>query len=88
MFCQVPDFDKLTSAHFFGWKGKLKTGMYYLKTQPAVDPISFGLDIDDINRIESKRGIVKVKKVGRAKKEVKKEVAKPNSIISCDSCAG
>lgn len=57
MFCQVPDFDKLSSAHFFGWKGGLKTGMYYLKTQPAIDPISFGIDIDVIKQIEKKRGI-------------------------------
>lgn len=67
MFCQVPDFDKLSSAHFFGWKGKLKTGMYYLKTQPAIDPISFGLDIDVIREIERKRGIKNGYKVSETK---------------------
>lgn len=89
MFCQVPDFDKMTSAHFYGWRGRLKTGMYYLKTQPAVDPISFGLDIDVINEIEKKRGIVKDKKVTRGRKPAKKEPTKPvSSLIACDSCSG
>jgi ribonucleoside-diphosphate reductase alpha chain len=44
LFMAAPDFGKLTSMHFYGWKAGLKTGMYYLRTQPAVDPIKFGLD--------------------------------------------
>ncbi len=44
LFMGIPDFSKLTSMHFYGWKLGLKTGMYYLRTQPAVDPIKFGLD--------------------------------------------
>ena len=44
LFMGSPDFGKLTSMHFYGWKSGLKTGMYYLRTQPAVDPIKFGLD--------------------------------------------
>lgn len=31
-----PDFAKLTSMHFYGWKKGLKTGMYYLRTREAV----------------------------------------------------
>jgi ribonucleotide reductase alpha subunit len=31
------NFAKLTSMHFYGWKRGLKTGMYYLRTQAAVD---------------------------------------------------
>jgi ribonucleotide reductase alpha subunit len=44
IFQSTPDFSKLASSHFYGWKNGLKTGMYYLRTQPAVDPIKFGLD--------------------------------------------
>ena len=36
---------KLLAAHLFGWKMGLKTGMYYLRTRSAVDPLK-GLGID------------------------------------------
>jgi len=32
--------------HFYGWKKGLKTGMYYLRSKAAVDPIKFTLDAD------------------------------------------
>eukprot|EP00808_Paulinella_micropora_P004672 g81343.t1 len=38
------NFGKLTSMHFFAWKKGLKTGMYYLRTQPATDAIKFTVD--------------------------------------------
>lgn len=31
------DYSKLTSMHFFAWKKKLKTGMYYLRTKSATN---------------------------------------------------
>jgi ribonucleoside-diphosphate reductase alpha chain len=30
--------------HFYGWKKGLKTGMYYLRSRPAVDAIKFTVD--------------------------------------------
>ena len=39
-----PNFGKLTSMHFYGWKKGLKTGMYYLRTRPAVNAIQFTVD--------------------------------------------
>ena len=30
--------------HFYGWKQGLKTGMYYLRTRPAANPIQFTLN--------------------------------------------
>ena len=44
LFIQNPTFAKLTSMHFYGWKKGLKTGMYYLRTQAAVDAIKFTLE--------------------------------------------
>jgi ribonucleoside-diphosphate reductase alpha chain len=41
---QDPNFGKLTSMHFYAWKKGLKTGMYYLRSRPAADPIKFTLD--------------------------------------------
>jgi ribonucleoside-diphosphate reductase subunit M1 len=35
---------KLTSMHFHAWKKGLKTGMYYLRTKPAVDAVKFTVD--------------------------------------------
>ena len=60
LFCKIPDFEMLTSSHFYTWKNKLKTGLYYLRTQPAVDPMEFGLDIETIIQIEKKRNIIHV----------------------------
>jgi ribonucleoside-diphosphate reductase alpha chain len=51
LFMNDPDFTKLTMAHFYGWRNGIKTGMYYLRTTPAVNPIQFGIDIDDIKRL-------------------------------------
>jgi ribonucleotide reductase alpha subunit len=39
-----PDFAKMTSMHFYGWKRGLKTGMYYLRTKAAADAIKFTVD--------------------------------------------
>ncbi len=36
---------KVLAAHIYGWKLGLKTGMYYLRTRAAVDPLK-GLGID------------------------------------------
>ncbi|KIC74554.1 Ribonucleoside-diphosphate reductase large subunit [Neochlamydia sp. TUME1] len=44
LFVKNPTFAKLTSMHFYGWKCGLKTGMYYLRTQAAVDAIKFTLE--------------------------------------------
>lgn len=58
LFIAEPDFDRLTSCHFHGWRGGLKTGMYYLRTRPAVDPTKFGLEPDTIARIKRKYRVV------------------------------
>ncbi|HEX4887512.1 MAG TPA: ribonucleoside-diphosphate reductase subunit alpha [Luteibaculaceae bacterium] len=44
VFIENPNFGKLTSMHFYGWKKGLKTGMYYLRTKAATDPIKFTLE--------------------------------------------
>ncbi|KAK2574803.1 hypothetical protein KPH14_013071, partial [Odynerus spinipes] len=41
VYMSEPTPDKLTSMHFFGWQLGLKTGMYYLRTQPAARAIQF-----------------------------------------------
>lgn len=39
-----PNYGKLSSMHFYGWKLGLKTGMYYLRTKAAAQAIQFTLD--------------------------------------------
>jgi ribonucleoside-diphosphate reductase alpha chain len=43
LFQENATINKLGSMHFYGWKKGLKTGMYYLRTKSAVDPIKFTL---------------------------------------------
>jgi len=57
VFLKDPDFMRLTKSHFYGWKNGLKTGLYYLRSQPAQDPIKFGLDPLTIKMIKERRGI-------------------------------
>lgn len=46
LFMESPNYKKLTSAHFYAWEKGLKTGMYYLRSRPAVDPIKFTVDVE------------------------------------------
>jgi ribonucleoside-diphosphate reductase alpha chain len=43
LFMENPNFGKLSSMHFYAWQKGLKTGMYYLRSKAAVDPIKFTL---------------------------------------------
>jgi ribonucleoside-diphosphate reductase alpha subunit len=44
IFMGEPDYQRLGSSHFWGWKHGLKTGMYYLRTKPSMDAIKFTID--------------------------------------------
>ena len=44
LFLEDPDFKKLTSMHFYGWRKGLKTGMYYLRTRPRANTQKFTVD--------------------------------------------
>ncbi|CAD5223027.1 unnamed protein product [Bursaphelenchus okinawaensis] len=41
---ESPNYAKLTTLHFKAWELGLKTGMYYLRSKPSVDPVKFTLD--------------------------------------------
>ena len=53
LFVEDPNFGKLSSMHFYAWQRGLKTGMYYLRSKAAVDPIKFTLDKEH-QRVQSK----------------------------------
>ncbi|MBK7338884.1 MAG: ribonucleoside-diphosphate reductase subunit alpha [Saprospirales bacterium] len=44
LFVENPNFGKLSSMHFYAWQKGLKTGMYYLRSKAATDPIKFTVE--------------------------------------------
>jgi ribonucleoside-diphosphate reductase alpha subunit len=50
VFVTDPNYGKLSSMHFYGWKKGLKTGMYYLRTKAAADAIKFTVDQESLRR--------------------------------------
>lgn len=50
LFLSAPSASKISSMHFYAWKKGLKTGMYYLRTQAAVDAIKFTVDQEKISK--------------------------------------
>ncbi|WP_235299007.1 ribonucleoside-diphosphate reductase subunit alpha [Portibacter marinus] len=64
LFVESPNFGKLSSMHFYGWQKGLKTGMYYLRSKAAVDPIKFTLSAKhQRNYIEEEEAVVETEKV-------------------------
>lgn len=57
LFIEKPDFKILTSAHFYSWENGLKTGLYYLRTKPSVDPLKFGFDLKEVESLRKKYGM-------------------------------
>ena len=83
LFMSKVNFQVLHSSHFYSWKNGLKTGMYYLRTQPAVDAIKFGIDATSIKRIKEKRK----EKVEQMVKETGLCPRDPSLRELCDSCS-
>jgi ribonucleotide reductase alpha subunit len=44
LWMEEPNYEKLTSMHFYGWKQGLKTGIYYLRTKAKVAAQQFTID--------------------------------------------
>ena len=42
------NYSKMCSMHFYAWEKGLKTGMYYLRSRPAADPIKFTVDVESL----------------------------------------
>ena len=85
LFMSSPDFNKLNSALFYGWKGGLKTSLYYLHTRPATSASSFGLTSERISEIKAKR---------EANGDLESYESCPmirgsdGKFIQCESCSG
>lgn len=76
LFMADSNFDILMSAHYDAWKLGLKTGMYYLRSRPSVDPIQFGIDIEEVNKLTNAFGVKEENLPVLIKKETLKDMPK------------
>jgi ribonucleoside-diphosphate reductase subunit M1 len=72
IFMGEPDYQRLTSSHFYGWKNGLKTGMYYLRSKPSANATKFTIDPN----------LIKNKEQGGSNETKQEEVE------ACLSCSG
>lgn len=68
------NFGKLSSLHFTAWKLGLKTGMYYLRTRPAVDAIKFTI-----------KETAAVKSMAQQQEALMCSLDNPEDCVSCGS---
>ena len=64
MFMSDPSPSKLSSAHMYGWKLGLKTGMYYLRVKPKAQALKgLGIDLSDatIQEVEKPKEVEQMK---------------------------
>ncbi len=83
LFLNKPDFKILASAHLYGWKNGLKTGMYYLHSNPAVNPIQFGIDIEDIKRLKNYTTLEEIIGFTKSNNQVKESEQQPEPTKMC-----
>jgi ribonucleotide reductase alpha subunit len=73
--------EKLSSMHFYAWKKKLKTGMYYLRSKAAADAIKFTVNQEVLDETNTKKR--------KVREEMEESASKKCSITNkgdCDSC--
>ena len=66
IFMEEANFGKLTSMHFYAWKKGLKTGMYYLRTRAASDPVQFTVSKQAEPQLEPAIAVVAEKELNYA----------------------
>jgi ribonucleotide reductase alpha subunit len=79
IFMAEPNYKLLTSMHFYGWKLGLKTGMYYLRSKPAANPIQFTLSPE--HATGQKNGDTE-------QDDTNHQTDRPLADITCESCSG
>jgi len=82
LFLESPTSGTLTSMHFYAWRLGLKTGMYYLRSRPAVDAIKFTVDSSKL--AASKTTAQKAKEVP-SRPASQKRPPEPEECLACGS---
>ncbi len=52
IFAENPSYNLLTNVHFYGWKGGLKTGSYYIRSKAAINSQQFTINPELKKKIE------------------------------------
>jgi len=86
IFMENPSLAKLTSMHFYAWKQGLKTGMYYLRSKSAVDPIKFSLSAGYKEKYSSDQEVMDVDMDDTAKKPEEAEIVDGEVCTMDDGC--
>lgn len=81
------NYGKLTSMHFYGWKKGLKTGMYYLRSRPAVDAIKFTVDKEALRKHKNE-GDDDNEDVNDVTQNMKDMLCSIDNREACMSCSG
>jgi len=75
---------KLLAAHIYGWKLGLKTGMYYLRTRSAVDPLKgLGVEMSSTKFISDN---VETLSNNNLVQNIINENKPNDSLFDCDGC--
>jgi ribonucleotide reductase alpha subunit len=80
IFLNKPDYARLNTCLFHGWRLGLKTLIYYLRTKAGTTPYQFGIDIERLEEFEREKssGLPVCK-------YVPKHMRKPGDCESCSS---
>ena len=73
-----PSLSKISSMHFFAWKSGLKTGMYYLRSRPAVDAIKFTLNVEELLKATDGNDVNTVLKCLNQTNEITENISSSN----------
>lgn len=78
----------MSSMHFYGWKNGLKTGMYYLRSKPAVNAIKFTVDVETVNKVQAEGDSIKKRQVTGDVKVCKWKPKAKKDDEDCLMCSG
>lgn len=91
IFIKEPSLANMTSMHFYGWKKGLKTGMYYLRSRPASNPIQFTVEqkVDTSEKIDSSKSeeVIEQKAFGKSVEKIEDSVLIENKPLERISVA-
>ncbi|NBU34182.1 ribonucleoside-diphosphate reductase subunit alpha [bacterium] len=83
LFMSSPNYKKLTSMHFYAFRNKLKTGMYYLRSKAAASAGKFSVDphLEKAIRDKRERG----ETLEHEEEKILCSIENPESCLMCSS---
>lgn len=85
LFVSEPNLGNLSSMHAYGWRKELKTGIYYLRSKPAVNAKKFTVEPSSASKDDIKNIKNKLSKEEQEYKEML-ESAKNANEDDCEMC--